>query len=154
MSRPVPCTEPPELWGGSTSPWPSRPWAWLRPRCCPPPPPLLLLVRPEAPLALLQRLPLLRGVLGRALALLLGVGRPVLAVGQRRADPAAGVPGLAPEPRDVSLHQAALHDAVRLLWRRDNQRNQWEMWGFLRDECRRSGMAREQMPALSVVCVL
>lgn len=76
---------------------------------------VVLLVRPQAPLALLQRLPLLRGVVGRALAPLLRVGVAVLGVGQRGADPGAGVPGLPSQPRDVSLQQAALDDAVRLL---------------------------------------
>ena len=82
---------------------------------------VVLLVGPQAPLALLQRLPLLRGVVGRALALLLGVAGAVLGVGQRGSDPAAGVPSLPPEPRDVSLQQAALDDAVGLLGRGDRR---------------------------------
>lgn len=66
---------------------------------------VVLLVGPQAPLALLQRLPLLRGVVGRALAPLLGVGGSVLVVGERGSGrPRAGVPGLPEQPRDVSLH--------------------------------------------------
>lgn len=76
---------------------------------------VVLLVRPEAPLALLQRLPLLRGVVGRALAPLLGVRGSVLGVGERGSNPGAGVPCFPSQPRDVSLQQAALDDAVRLL---------------------------------------
>lgn len=76
---------------------------------------VVLFVRPKAPLTFLQRLPLLCGVVGRALAPLLGVGGPVLGVGQRGANPGAGVPGLPSQPRDVALQQAALDDAVRLL---------------------------------------
>lgn len=76
---------------------------------------VIFLVRTEAPLALLRGLPLLRGVVSRALAPLLGVGLSVLTVGQGGADPGAGVPGLPSQPRDVSLQQAALDNAVRLL---------------------------------------
>lgn len=76
---------------------------------------VVLLVRPQAPLALLQRLPLLCGVVGRALALLLSVGMSVLRVGQWGADPGTEVLGLPPQPRDVPLQQAALDDAVGLL---------------------------------------
>lgn len=64
---------------------------------------VVLLVRAQAPLALLQRLSLLCGVVGGALALLLSVSRPVLGVGQWGSDPGVGVPGLAPQPRDVPL---------------------------------------------------
>lgn len=79
---------------------------------------VVLLVRAEAPLALLRGLPLLRGVVRRALASLLAVGLAVLGVGQGRADPGAGVAGLPSQPGDVPLQQAALDDAVRLLERR------------------------------------
>lgn len=64
---------------------------------------------------------LLCGVIGRALAPLLAVRRSVLGVGQRGADPGAGVPGLPSQPRDVPLQQAPLDDAVRLLWKREDR---------------------------------
>lgn len=85
---------------------------------------VVLLVRPEAPLALLQGLPLLCGVFGRALAPLLGVGGSVLVVGQWGANP-AGVPGLPSQPRDVALQEAALDDAVRLLDEGTQERCKW-----------------------------
>lgn len=76
---------------------------------------VVLLIRTEAPLALLQGLLLLRGVVRRALASLLSIRLSVLCVGQGGADPGAGVPGLPFQPRDVSLQQAALDNTVGLL---------------------------------------
>ena len=90
---------------------------------------VVLLIRPQAPLTLLQRLSLLCGVVGRALALLLSVGMSVLRVGQWGADPGTGVLGLPPQPRDVPLQQAALDDAVGLL--KGTERRNGVKWLFL-----------------------
>lgn len=76
---------------------------------------VVLLIRPQAPLAFLQRLSLLCGVVSCALTPLLSVGRSVLSVSQWGSNPGVGVPGLPSQTCDISLQEATLNDAVRLL---------------------------------------